>query len=375
MAKDSVTVNISIADIAIQESNFATVMIFSPFQLDDHAILQDTVYFTDDGLVSGTPERIRYYDSIDDVEYDFKTTSAIYEKAAAAFSQNNVAQVAVGRRDTADADIAAALNAIKEASNNWYGIVSTYYDDVNITAIASWMASQSDKMYFAMSDDSTILTSSALDIASVLKALNNDRVAVLYHSDADTESLDSAALAYGLTFRAGTTTWEDKNLINISADTLTSTQFTLAEQKNCNVYVSDRGVNVFKGGFTANGRFIDTRVYADFLKEQIKREIRQLQIAKSNRGEKLSYTDKGGIAELRAAVARVLKRELDRGALTEFEKLVNNQYKTVPYIIKTKSVVDIPAVEKIARTYNYLDFEVRYSSAIHSVTINGILEV
>jgi len=103
-----VTISITRQTQAVSKAGFGTPGILAEFPTS-----QTTVPF----------DRYRYYSGLTEMATDgWVVTDEVYLAAQKVFAQNpNPGVVMVGRKDIADADWAAALNAIQAIQNNWYG--------------------------------------------------------------------------------------------------------------------------------------------------------------------------------------------------------------------------------------------------------------
>ncbi len=160
---DVVNVTVNVADTRITRTGFGVPLIFD--------LVESTVF---------TP-RTKAYASITGVAADFATTTKTYKAAAAIFAQERAPKsIKVGRQETGDADITAALNAIEAEDSNWYCIVSPHRVVANIQEIALWVSTRT-KIYIANSQDADVLTVVTSDIASLLKASSYNRTSYLWH--------------------------------------------------------------------------------------------------------------------------------------------------------------------------------------------------
>lgn len=103
-----VTISITRVTTTVSKANFGTPGILAEF-----ATSKTTTTF----------DRYRYYSSLPEMSDDNWTSSdEVYKAAQKIFAQNpRPSQVMVGRKDAADADWTATLNAIQAIQKNWYG--------------------------------------------------------------------------------------------------------------------------------------------------------------------------------------------------------------------------------------------------------------
>lgn len=170
---DIVNVTVNVADTRISRAGFGVPLILDEFP---------TSIFSN---------RVREYTSLDSVADDFDTTSKVYKAASAIFSQSRVpARIKVGRKDSGDADITAALNTITDFDDDWYGLIATFKSKEDIEEIAAWTESKK-KIFFASSEDADVITDSTTDISSELSAAENDRTVYQWHHEAGVDATES----------------------------------------------------------------------------------------------------------------------------------------------------------------------------------------
>ena len=166
---DIVEVNITRQTTSVAVAAFNVPLILSQF-----ATNKTTTAFT----------RARVYGSVAEMARDGWTSSdAVYKIANAIFSQNpSVNKIVVGRKDSNDATIDAALNAIANENNDWYGIVVDQSLVSSFADVASWVETAKKFAIFWITDVNAYDASKSTDLASVLKLANRNRSAVVWHA-------------------------------------------------------------------------------------------------------------------------------------------------------------------------------------------------
>lgn len=173
-----VNVTVNVADSSVSREGFGTPLILGA--------VENTVFSA----------RTKSYTTLLGVAADFADTTKVYKAAAAIFAQSRVPQlVKVGRRETGDASITAALNAIIAEDSDFYGLIATYRTSAEIVEIAAWVAANS-KIYIGCSQDADVLTAVSTDIASLLQTSAYDRVAYMWHHQG---GVDEALVSYTIT--------------------------------------------------------------------------------------------------------------------------------------------------------------------------------
>lgn len=373
-------VNIFIQDVQSDRADLKTILILSQFAKDDATVLKTGIYFTDDGLVTGTASRIRYYSTIEEVSIDFLATSDVYKYALTAFAQKpKPSLIAVGRKDATDTNYAAALDAIALVDNNFYGLVCTSHADAEITNIAAWTETQA-KLFSAVSSSATILQSGTSDIASTLKASAYNNTMLTYHAKVDAQSdiepVDIAILARFLSSEPGKSTAKFKTLQGITSATYSTTELVNLKAKNCNIYTIRRKTGMFEEGQMCSGRFLDTQNFGHYFEDKLEGDVFDLLYRESNANRKIDFSDDSGLSQLESVIINAIKSEIDKGTLVKFPKLVNGEEIMVEYDTGLVTANDTTTANRAKRVYDGLSFKCQYSNAIHDVDpITGIIYV
>ena len=346
--KDIVEVNITRQTTSVAVAAFNVPLILSQF-----ATNKTTTAFT----------RARVYGSVAEMASDGWTSSdAVYKIANAIFSQNpSVNKIVVGRKDSNDATIDAALNAIANENNDWYGIVVDQALVSSFADVASWVETAKKFAIFWITDVNAYDPSKSTDLASVLKLANRNRSAVVWHATpaGGADYPDAAWMGEGFPYEPGTSTWAYKTLNGVTPDTLLASQETALKAKNCNYYMTVGGVSITQEGKVASGEYIDIIIGTDWIEARLREAVYSALV--NNR--KIPYDDTG-ISMIEGLVKGVLNEAARKGILQADSIAV-----TVP------KYADIPQADKLARKLPDVKFSALYQGAIHSVTINGTISV
>lgn len=346
--KDIVEVNITRQTTSVAVAAFNVPLILSQF-----ATSKTTTTFT----------RARVYGSVAEMASDgWASTDAVYKIANAIFSQNpSVNKIVVGRKDSGDASIDAALNAIANENNDWYGVVVDQSMVANFADVASWVETAKKFAIFWITDVNAYDASKSTDLASVLKLANRNRSAVIWHATptGGADYPDAAWMGDGFPYEPGTSTWAYKTLNGVTPDTLLASQETALKGKNCNYYTTVGGVSITQEGKVASGEYIDIIIGTDWIEARLREAVYSALV--NNR--KIPYDDTG-IAMIEGLVKGVLNEAASKGILQADSIAV-----TVP------KYADIPQADKLARKLPDVKFSALYQGAIHSVTINGTISV
>lgn len=312
---------------------------------------------------------VTYTNASDMLEDGFTDTDAAYLAVSDAFSQTpRPRYVKIGQKKTADASWAAALTAIAQEDNNWYGLGLTSRVSADILAVAAWAEAAGKLFGTAVAEAGAISNSSTTDTPYLLKDGNYYRTFCFYHADAATDFPEIATMARCFAVLPGGETWANKKLAGVSSDKLTETQFLAAKGKNCNTFEPFRdSVSITQTGKVAAGEWIDVIRFRDWLQEEMQVNIFNLLI---NR-DKVSYTDEG-ITCIEGEITATLEQGQRRKGIapTEYDE-DNNQ---IPgYVVNVPLASQISANTKASRSLKDLTFTARLAGAIHVTDVTGSL--
>lgn len=346
--KDIVNVSITRETTSVAVAAFNVPLILSTFATD-----KTTTAFT----------RTRSYSDIKEMTDDgWASTDAVYKIANKIFSQNpSVSRVIVGRADSGDATVAASLAAIMDEDNSWYGLVVDQAMASDFVDIAAWVEANKKLSILWTTDADTPDGTKSTDLASLLKAQNYDRSAVIFHLTPSTgeDYPDAAWMGEEFPFDPGSSNWAYKTLTGVTPDTLTGSKETALKNKNCNYYMVVGGVAITQNGKVASGEWIDIIIGTDWIEARLREAVYSALV--NNR--KLPYDD-GGIAIVKGLVKQVLVDAAGKGILQQDSIEV-----TAP------SYSDIPKADRIARHLPDIKFSALYQGAINSVKIQGTISV
>jgi hypothetical protein len=269
------------------------------------------------------------------------------------FSQDDgVDQVLIGRRDGADADYTATMDAIEAAgSDTWYITNAEIRDDTNIAQIAAWTESR-QKIYVAQSDDTS------LTAALALQAAGYNRTALIFHDD-DGEYLDGSwsSSGGGLNLDApdGVGIWAYRQLEGVPFDDVTGAFAVSVYAADANLYGRNKGVNFTSKGTMASGRFMDITTSVDWVTARIEEAAIALFVGTPT---KIPYTN-AGINTIVAALQDVLNRGVTFGHFSP----------DFPPTITAPDVSEVSEQDKIDRVLT-LQAAAVFAGAIQKVIFN-----
>lgn len=186
--------------------------------------------------------------------------------------------------------ITAALNAIRSAFDEFYGVGITSRVEADQLLLSAWTESNDKLCSLASSDEDILDAVKTTDIANVAKGLSRDRTIVVYHQSANTLFPDFSLLSRFLATTPGESIVAFKTISGVLVSPLSTSERNAARGKNCNVYVEIyRGTNGILDGKVASGEYIDTIRNVDFHKTRIQEAILSIM----TRLEKIAFTDAG----------------------------------------------------------------------------------
>lgn len=261
-----------------------------------------------------------------------------------------------------------ALAAVSNGPFNWYGLVITSRDPVDVKAAAAW-AETNEKLFGTASADPNIIDPGATsDIASDLMANQYFRTFGFYSANASIQYPEAAVMSSMFTFYPGQETWALKKLAGIIYDDLTEGQAITAHAKNFSTFELFRNFAVTQGGKVAAGEWIDVIRLRDQLVESIRVSV---VLAMINADGKIPYTD-DGIQIIGNAIRAPLDLNVRRGGIAP-EELDENDRIIPSYTMSLPRSSQVPFNDKANRVLNDVKFTARLAGAIHVVNINGSL--
>lgn len=295
------------------------------------------------------------YTDLSSVAEDFAETTETYKIANRIFGQTprpqEIAILGVEYDSEAD-DPSTLISALNEnASEDFYFVLSTEQGEDEIKAISTWVDAQ-ERIYFASSDNPTILAQ-----------LESDRTALLLHSD------PRSYPAEGWVGRCapetpGSITWKFKTINGILDPGYSTTQVNNIEDDGGNTYIRQGGILHTTPGQVTSGEWIDVIRSQDFVTARIREEVFRVLV----NAPKVPYTN-GGIAMITSAVESVLQTAYNNGMIADDED-------GVPlYTVSAPKRHEVPANDRANRFLPDVKFVFELSGAVHKTRITGVIRV
>jgi len=261
---------------------------------------------------------------------------------------------------TTDPGIATDLSAIQAADEDWYGLALDSQSPLELAAAAAWCETRTKDLAGDAYTTDVIDSGSSTDIGSVLQTALRDRSWTYW-----TDGRISAYYALGrmaghfAAYDPGTATWAYKATRGVeNYDILTPVQDVL-ESKNVNYTANFGGVYVMLTGTMASGEWIDVTRTIDWTVARVREDVINLLIA----NPKLPYDDPS-----LATVQGAIRQRLEGGVPTIFSA------EPAPFV-SVPAVADIDAADRTARLLPDVEFFAQIAGAIHTVQINGLLQI
>ena len=276
------------------------------------------------------------------------------------FSVENTSSVEMTlKQNHSDAGIATSLTAIALANSDWYALYTMYNSDAVIAAAAAWVETQ-QKIYLADCCDTACLNN-AVTTGDALDALHTSlytRTSGWYHQS-PASFIGAAVEGACLPLPPGSETWMFKPLVNVAPIAMTPTQAANLAAKKANTYTYlASGVPMTSNGFTADGRYIDSRRGLDSF-------VNDLQVSIFNalsQLKKVPFTNKG-VAIIENVMRGAVERAIAAGIFSDDP--ADAPTYSVPL------VADISDTDKAGRLLPDMDFTATQAGAVQATQVNG----
>lgn len=256
-----------------------------------------------------------------------------------------------------DGSIAAQLTAAQLAlGENFYGLLIDGYSKAEIL-LAATFAEANEKIFLGCCPDDEIVTdtTSPTDVATGLLAKNRSGV---YFTRNMSGHPDAAHLAKMLGVVPGSETWAHKTLDGVTADNLSSTEFSVLTGKRGLSYTAKRGIDLTDSGRAGSGRPFDITHGADNQKANVETAVL---LVFANNG-KVPFNNKGRNM-IKAAIEGVLVA--DQTA----------QFIEPGWFVDVPTIASISTADKAARLLKNITYSAVLTGAIESATVAGTLSV
>lgn len=260
---------------------------------------------------------------------------------------------------TLDPGIEAELNTIWAYDAEWYGLVIDSVGGMEIMAAANW-AETKTMLFFPTILDAAALGAGTTDICSQLSAAGLQRTIPLWHHRGAEQWAATAWAGKMLPKTPGSANWANKSLSLVDVSTLSDTERGNLKGKNCNYYVSIKGIGFTLDGRAGGGRFADITHGLDWFEARLQERI----VSLLANNDKVPYTD-AGIQLVRSQVdAQILA-----GITATIVDPAQDWWTSAP------AVADVDPQDKIQRLLRNVRFQFVLQGAINKVLIHGTVLV
>lgn len=205
-------------------------------------------------------------------------------------------------------------------------------------------------------------------IADTKKAFGNSPRTILFVSGAN-----QAEAEYGIgglvgavgNETVGSVTWKFRKIGGVKPVDLTVTQIQKLHESNAFTYVTKAALNQTSEGKTLSGEFIDALHGDDWVKASLETELQRL----LSNSKKITYDD-AGIAQIDATVTAVLNTATNNGIIS-----VNPETNSGEFTVTTATRAQTSDEDIAQRNYTGLKFSYTRSGAIHTVRVNGQINI
>lgn len=216
---------------------------------------------------------------------------------------------------TATESASLALTEVLKANRDAYFVASSDHSEAFILAMTDATASEEMIYFWSTQQENDLDAWNGTDAPTTISEKVADKNALrsvgMFDDEADTKFPEMTYIGRFATKTPGTTTWTYKSLNGISAarnpttgNLLTDTELNnICENKNLNVVVDLKGVDVVRDGKTTSGEWIDVVRSRDFLAARLREAICNMLINK----DKIPYTN-SGISTVYGVIRTVLNR-------------------------------------------------------------------
>jgi hypothetical protein len=263
----------------------------------------------------------------------------------------------------ARSSLATDLSEILAADPDWYALVLTRNNHLDIAAAAAWIETRKRVLFAGAINFGAIVSaqnnlgSNSTSLVGVLAALTYNRTGTVFTKH-EADFPHAALLGAVLPLDPGSWTAHCKTLTGVQASLLSDTERINLEANFGNHYQVVAGINVLFNGYMASGRFFDLQVFVDWNEARIKEEIFSAMAFSDN---KIPYTQ-AGIDIIENCISKVLDQGTQQGGWAPGTTFV-----------RSPKFSTISAGNKAARLLDDVVFGGTYAGAIHEVEVAGKL--
>lgn len=274
--------------------------------------------------------------------------------------------------ETIENCVAAFMNL----TNAWYGLCiasNVSVADVDIVQVAGLIEGGSPSHIFGVTTQETgaYNPASTTDLAALLQAGGYSRTFCQYSSTDPFAVSGILGRAFTVNFNGSNTviTIKFKQEPDVPAETLTETQASALNAKNCNVFVNyNNSTAILQQGTMANGFFFDEIHGTDWLQNQIQTDVYNLLYSNPT---KIPQTD-AGINQIATVVSQDCQMAVNNGFVAPgvwggpaIGAIVPGQYLSTGYYIYQPPIALQSAADRAARKSPPIQAAIKLAGAVH----------
>jgi hypothetical protein len=272
--------------------------------------------------------------------------------------------------------IETCVNTFLNLTNAWYGLqiaAATPIQDSDYVQVAGIIQSASLSHIFGVTtqEAAALLATSTTDLAYLLQAGGYSRTFCLYSSSSPYASTSVFGRAFSVNFNGSNTTitLKFKQLPGVVAETLTETQSSVLNTKNCNVYTNyNNNTAILQQGTMANGFFFDEVHGTDWLQNQMQTDVYNLLFTSPT---KIPQTD-AGINQIATTVSQDCQAGVNNGLIAPgvwtgpaIGALVSGQFLTTGYYVYQPPISSQSQTLRVARQAPVIQCAIKLAGAVH----------
>lgn len=289
------------------------------------------------------------FGNLDAVRTKYDANTAVYKKAATYFAQDHHSD----RVAVLEYDPAKQYDSLKAFWYfNWtFAVITTHTFDDNITALTNIF--EINKDHFLVLQNSNVSAWTSMHGQNYTIGLKHD----------DSEDMDAAFVGAIATRPVGSVTWKFKELKGITPEDLTVTEVETLSRLHAIAYETVAGKAQTSEGWCLSGEYID--VLHGVLWVQTKSESRLENLLQTQ--GKVPY-EQSGINMIVAVQTQVLQEAYERGIIRTDGTTGKADYSVTATPRDQQSLQDLSD-----RHYGGLSFTYHVQGAIHTITVNGVV--
>lgn len=271
-----------------------------------------------------------------------------------------------------------AVTILADISDDWYGLLNAAEaEESEAEAVADFIGATSTSRIAGLTIKNTAVLDPTVtsDLASVLKAKQNNRVFVQYASSSPYAACAAFGRAFTVNFNGQNTviTLKFKQEIGIAPEILTATQANTLKNKNCNVFAQySNDTAILQEGVMSGGWFFDERHGLDWLQNSIQTAVWNLFYTSTT---KIPQTD-AGMGRIVATIENRLDQAVTNGLVApgiwkgdSFGALNTGDMLTKGYYVYAPPVSTQSQANREARESTVIQAAIKLAGAVHFTDI------